>query len=102
MSEIQRGICYLYVWRQNLGLQQEFRRQILGPSPPPPPPPPRCPNMEVPPWEATFASLQLNRLYNLKLHVFNNFLRKNERTTLTQRAFIILSFTYIDDAQHMT
>ena len=28
------GICHLYFWRQNLGLQQEFQRQILGPSPP--------------------------------------------------------------------
>ena len=27
------GICDLYFWRQNLGLQQEFQRQILGPSP---------------------------------------------------------------------
>ena len=27
------GICHLYFWRQNLGLQQEFHRQILGPSP---------------------------------------------------------------------
>ena len=38
ISEIQRakfwGICHLYFWRQNLGLQQEFQRQILGPSPP--------------------------------------------------------------------
>ena len=31
----------------NLGLQQEFQRQNLGPSPP------RPPNMEVPPWEFT-------------------------------------------------
>ena len=29
------GICHLYFWRQKLGLQQEFQRQILGPSPPP-------------------------------------------------------------------
>ena len=29
------GICHLYFWRQNLGLQQEFQRQNLGPSPPP-------------------------------------------------------------------
>ena len=28
------GICLLYFWRQNLGLQHEFQRQILGPSPP--------------------------------------------------------------------
>ena len=28
------GICHLYFWRQNLGLQQEFQRQNLGPSPP--------------------------------------------------------------------
>ena len=28
-------ICHLYCWRQNLGLQQEFQRQNLGPSPPP-------------------------------------------------------------------
>ena len=34
---------YLKFRGQNLGLQQEFQRQILGPSPPPPPP-----NMEVP------------------------------------------------------
>ena len=33
----------------NLGLQQEFQRQNLGPSPPPP----RPPNMEIPPWEFT-------------------------------------------------
>ena len=39
------GICPLYFWRQNLGPQQEFQRQILGPSPPPPP---RPPNMAVP------------------------------------------------------
>ena len=41
------GICHLYSWRQNLGLQQEFQRQVLGPSPSPPPQPP---DMEVPPW----------------------------------------------------
>ena len=28
------GTCHLYFWRQNLGLQQEFQRQILGPSAP--------------------------------------------------------------------
>ena len=33
--------------KANLGLQQEFQRQNLGPSPP------RPPNMEVPPWEFT-------------------------------------------------
>ena len=40
ISEIQRakisGICHLYFWRQNLGLQQEFQRQILGQAPRPP------------------------------------------------------------------
>ena len=36
------GNCHQYFWRQNLGLQQEFQRQFLGPSPP------RPPNMEVP------------------------------------------------------
>ena len=29
------GICHIYFWRQNLGLQQEFQRQILGPRPSP-------------------------------------------------------------------
>ena len=42
------GICHIYFWRQNLGLQHKFQRQNLGPSPPP-----RPPNMEVPPWEFT-------------------------------------------------
>ena len=27
------GICHLNFWRQNLGPQQEFQSQILGPSP---------------------------------------------------------------------
>ena len=29
-----RGTCYLHFWRHNLGLQQEFGKQILGHSPP--------------------------------------------------------------------
>ena len=37
ISEIQRvkfGVIVIYIfWRQNLGLQQESQRQILGPSP---------------------------------------------------------------------
>ena len=51
------GICHLYFWRQNLGLQQEFQRQILRPSPSLPLPPP--PNMEVP----------LGRLYSEKIKI---------------------------------
>ena len=48
-SEIKRakfGLFVTYIFggrRQDLGLQQEFQRQILGPSP-------RRPNMEVPSW----------------------------------------------------
>ena len=38
ISQIQRikfGVIVIYIfWRQNLGLQQEFQRQILGPGPP--------------------------------------------------------------------
>ena len=49
------GICHLYFWRKNLGLQQEFQRQILGPSPP------RPPNMEVPPWGSTAPLIKLKR-----------------------------------------
>ena len=41
------GICHLYFWRQNLGLQQEFQRQILSPSP-------RSPDMKVPPLKGLF------------------------------------------------
>ena len=37
------GYLSFIFWRQNLGLQQDFQRQNLGPSPP------RPPNMEVPP-----------------------------------------------------
>ena len=36
------GICHLYFWRQNLGIQQEFQRQISGA---------KLPEVEVPPWE---------------------------------------------------
>ena len=43
ISEIQRakfGVFVIYIsGGQNLGLQQEFQRQNLGPSPPPPRPP---------------------------------------------------------------
>ena len=66
ISEIQRvkfEVIVIYIfWRQNLGLQQEFQRQILGPSP-------RPPNMEVPPGD--ILKMTVSTL-SAKAKLFNN------------------------------
>ena len=66
ISEIQRvkfGVIVIYIfWRQNLGLQQEFQRQILGPSP-------RPPNMEVHPGDILKVAVST---LSAKAKLFNN------------------------------